>query len=258
VATAAGAEQHGERILGRVERAFEAGDRGLGLRELRERLLHIELAGLAVLELRPRDPQALLLGLHIALRELDALLQRADVEIGARDPGGETHERAVIGCDRGEHRGAIRLDGTAILSPEVELPGGAQAELGRAEDRIRLRQQQRGVALPLVLRATDERLLLREELAHSDIQLRLRLQDARRGNLQGKIVVIGRVDERIERRILENAPPPGRVGGGGRAGCGPGRLGDPVLGYRGGGTREVGPDLAAMQCERCARHRCDA
>src|SRR5437879_6430433 len=51
-------EQHREGILGGAQRVLQARDLRLGLRELREGLLDVQFAGLAVLELRARDAQA--------------------------------------------------------------------------------------------------------------------------------------------------------------------------------------------------------
>jgi len=104
----------------------------------------------------------------------------------------------------------------------------------------------------LVLHLPCKCLLLRKELPDRDVELRLRLQDACGGNLQRKVVVVGGVDEAVERRVVEQLPPVGSMWWLGRAA---GRLTNPVLRDRRCGSMEVRPHLAAARSQHGAGHR---
>ena len=81
----------------------------------------------------------------------------------------------------------------ATLEGEDGTPG---------ERTARLAERLRALAAA-ALDLPAERLLLRKELADLDIELRLRLQNSRRGHLQRKVVVVRRLNQAIERRVVE-------------------------------------------------------
>ena len=122
-------EQDGQRVLGLPQRVLEVGNLRLRLRQQRRRLAHVELARLAVLELDRGDAQALLLRLDVAPGHPDALLGRADVDVGRRDVGDDGHQRVVVGRDRVEVRGPVRLDAAPDLAPDVDLPRGGEEDV---------------------------------------------------------------------------------------------------------------------------------
>ncbi len=177
-------QQHGEGILVRAQRVLQARYLCLRLRQLRQCLLHVQLAGLARLELCTRDAQALLLRVEVVLGDLDALLEGPDVQVGAGDPGGEAHQRTVVGSHRGQHRGTIGLDAAAVLAPEVQLPAGAETQLAGVQQRIQSRGDEARLCLALMLNLPGEHLLLGKQLADLHLQLRLCLQDVHCGGLQ--------------------------------------------------------------------------
>ena len=136
----------------------------MSLRQLRECLLHVQLAHFARLELHARNAQAFLLGREVVIGDLDALLVGADVHVGAGDAGREADQGAVVGGHRGEHGRAVSLDAAAVLAPEVQLPAGAEAKLTRVQDGIQARRDEGRLRLPLVLHLAGHDLLLREQL----------------------------------------------------------------------------------------------
>ena len=96
------AEQQGEGVLGLPQRVLQRRDLRLRLADQRLRLLDVELADLAVLELDGRDAQALLLRREVLLRDVDALLRGPDVDVVRRHVGDDRDERVVVGGDRAE------------------------------------------------------------------------------------------------------------------------------------------------------------
>ena len=64
-------------------------------------------------------------------------------DVGPRDLGGQRDQRGVVVGHRREQAGGLRLHAAPVLAPEVQLPGGVEAELvvrsdgGEVEDRRR-------------------------------------------------------------------------------------------------------------------------
>ncbi len=106
-------------------------------------------------------------------------VERTDLHVVGRDVGGERHQDVVIGGDRGQQRGVRRLDAAPEPAPNIDLPGGLQADLilpvlqqiGRGA-----RLERRARASAIVVDGAERLLRLRIELADSDAQLGAGLQ----------------------------------------------------------------------------------
>ena len=79
------------------------------------------------------DVQRLLLHPGVLLGLVDQHLERPDDDVGARHLGVQRHQRVVVVGDRCQQGGALRLDAAPVFAPEVQLPGGVEAQLEVAE-----------------------------------------------------------------------------------------------------------------------------
>ena len=194
-------------MLRLIQLDLQLGNGGSRAREQRRRLAGIELGGRAVPEARLSDVERVLLNAHVLARLSDQDLVGADHHVRTRDLRGQRDDGREVVRDRREHRGGLGLDAPAIPTPEVELPGRVEPRLVDAEVTIEIGDVRPVVAEPDGRVIGPDLLRLRELLAGGDAELRARLDDAQAGDLQREVLLVGEIDEAIERDVVELLPP---------------------------------------------------
>ena len=116
------AQQDAQLIRGLAQGNFQLRDAGLGLLQRAPRLVHVELADDADLQLSFDDLQRLALQGDVLLGVLDSLLGRAIRHIIRRHVAQERDQHVVVVLDRGIQGGGIGFDGPPQAAPEVESP----------------------------------------------------------------------------------------------------------------------------------------
>jgi hypothetical protein len=194
------AEQHGDLVGVIVERLFERGNRGGGLGALGGRLLEVEIARRARLDLPADDLQAVVLNGEIVARDLQARLGLAQVEIGEGDFGDEAalHVRERGGAAfRGQPGG---LGGAREAAENVRLPAriepGLEIASGKAIALDRFLAADRGAGVEL-----------RQSRALGGVERGAGGAQPRPGGVEIVVPLDGAVDERGEQGIVEAGPP---------------------------------------------------
>ncbi len=207
-------EERAQGVARLLEPGRELGDRGPGALQQGRRLGRIELRGRPVPEARLGDLQRLLLNLDVLLGLLDQHLEGADDDVGARDLGGERDEGRVVVGDRPEQGGGLRFHAPPVLAPEVQLPGGVEAQLigpriarevGDVDDVLAEPHRGRAAGEPACIWGNC--------LPVTTPELGAGLDDSQAGDLQRQVLPVGELDQAIERRVVERLPPQA-VGGG--------------------------------------------
>ena len=147
-------------------------------------MLDVALGGRAAPETGFGDTQAFPLHLDVFAGDTQSLIERSDLHVVGRDVGGERYQDVVIGGDRGQQRGVRRLDAAPEAAPNIDLPGGLQADLilpvlqqiGRG---ARLKRRARASAI--IVDGAERLLRLGIELADSDAELGAGLQHPHAG-----------------------------------------------------------------------------
>ena len=159
-------------------------------------------------------------GCEILLGNAQARLRAAKFHIALRHIGEHRDQHGAVILDRDLHAGFGSLHGTANASEQIDLPGGAGAQLKlivgirnawrrremRAADRIEQRAGRRrfAEALPAVGGIERQRGPVGRR---GNGTLRARLIDPQHRGAQIQIRVQGALDQRVEQRIVEAAPP---------------------------------------------------
>src|SRR5690606_6776087 len=210
-------EQHGEHRLFLLPRALER--RQLRARRcgLRLELAELELGEQARLEAPPLQRDRFLAQLHGPAEELDLLVERPQRKVRLRDRRSEREpHRLARRLARLQLRARSALPG-AQAAEEVDLVGEVERRPIRAELARRAGRNAGGPprdplargARPRVQGGREERLRLAKE--------RARLVHARGGDDEVGIVRARFLDQRIELRLVEEAPPAAVRGIAGRA-----------------------------------------
>ena len=197
-----------------AERVFGLLQTGLQFRDVSERALpqgarlrDVEFRRGAVAETRLGDVHSLFLHPGVFSSDLNELLIGAEQGVGARHFSGQRNERAIVIGDRRQQIRVVGLDVAPEAAPEIHLPGGVEAEV-----KIRERMLERGLVgeartEKVLLRGAGTLLRLRIKIADRDAELRARFENFQTGDPHREILLVGALDEAIERRILERPPP---------------------------------------------------
>ena len=243
------AQQRAKSIPRPATTGLQSRNQGFGATQDRQSLFHVQLAHRALLEPILRNTKRVLLQLHILASQLQPFVQGPELNVVRRHFGLKNHQDIVVVFDFGAEVRVGRLDGAAETSPEIEFPGGVEADRPVVELELGQRKlpERIGVlAQPIARVSPDGLLALRKEVSASHVQLGSRFDHPHAGKLQRQILLVGRVDQVVENRILERRPPVGVVGGH--------RfhvvvLGvEPRIGDGGGRLAIVGTHLKAVEC----------
>ncbi len=207
------AQQDAQLVGGLAPGDLQGRNRGLGLREIRVGLGHVEPRRLAVAIVvsQLRQHQAPRLDHDVLGGVLEPLLGRAKIDVVLGDLGEQQHQGVVVVFDRHVQVGVGRFDGPAEPAPKVEFPGKARAGGPVVVEPVRrvvdVVVAQRGP------RVVAERLLrLGEQLAHGNAQLGASFKNAQASRPQGEVLLVGLLNERVEHRVVKRLPPGGIVG----------------------------------------------
>ena len=124
------------------------------------------------MEPRFGDLQSFSLKTDVLTRDFEQHFVFAYLRIGVRDLRRDRHEGVIVVRDRAHHGGVRGLDVTPVAAPEVDLPGGVEADgiVGKSVGgQIRLVRSPLADVVPG--RGARAFLLLREHLPDSDPEL---------------------------------------------------------------------------------------
>jgi len=176
-------------------------------------LVHVQLVGRAGFEPPLDDGQRLALEGDVLLGVLDALFEGAHLSVVGRHVAEQRDQNVVVVLDRGVEGGDVRFDRPAESAPEVEFPGQVEPVVPLAGEPVA--GQKLGICgLPACLAArerTRRRLRLGEQVAAGDRQLRPRFQHAEPGLAERQVLLVRGPDQAVERRVVEDRPPPAQV-----------------------------------------------
>ncbi len=199
------------------------------------------------------------------LNELgQALFERSKQHVGECDFGGQGDQDVVVARDRGGNVCIRRLDRSTILAPEIQLPGHVEAEpevpigrVGAPPDVAWQVGEWLRVLADFDGSGRGPRLLhLRKEGAHCNAEGGPGFVDAKPGDLQGRVLIVGLPDERLEDGVVESPPP---LGGLRRTCLDPIVVGtEPFLGNLRPGGLKIGAEREAAGSDQSARGKRDA
>ena len=194
-----------ERILFLLDLTLEIGDGRCRRADQLLCLPDIEQAGVAARFQSLGELQRLLPGGECALRDFHLQIQRAQLEVAACDVQDEGVHDLALRPLAGQQLRARSLGGAAILSPEVEVPGGGKPDLAKMRNEgAQPAELRRGILLGGVSAAAVDRGELRRA---RDAELRLRLQDALRGDAHIVILLERGADQILQLWIAKDLPP---------------------------------------------------
>ena len=109
------------------------------------RLVHVEFADDADLELSFDDPQGLALEIDVFRGVLDSLLGRAVRHVVRRHIAQERDQHVVVIINRGVQAGRIGLDGPPQAAPEVQFPTQVEPVVPLRVEAIQPRRERIGI-----------------------------------------------------------------------------------------------------------------
>ena len=221
--------------------ASSTGNAGLGVREVGLGLGYVESRRGPFAESILGYPQAALLDPDVFAGVGQPLFGDADLRVALGHVGDQEHQYVVVVLHGSVQIGVGRFDGSPESAPEIQFPGQIGSESPLA---VGIAEYPAGAA---VLADSDagvvaEGLLpLGEQVPGGNRPQGTGFLDPQSGNSQGQVLLVGRSDERIENRVVENSPPGCVVDG--RGVQGRGLRVDPLLGHRGCRPAVIRADL---------------